>query len=202
MKPLSPRLRWLWWATGLLLAGGLAAGLELAFIVVDGRHDRPGHADVALVLGNMVDPANRPYPMLQSRLDRALERYRHGDYPFIIVSGGFDAPGGDEAAGMRAYLVGQGVPAEKIIVDQQGINTYASARFTARLLRERGWRSVCVVTDYYHVPRARLALRRFGVATVYSAHSQDTEPGNYYHLLREMAGLVKYALRSYDLPEP
>ena len=184
----------------MLLAGAIAPGLELAFIVLDGRHDRPGHADVALVLGNMVDPDNRPYPMLQSRLDRALELYRQGDYPFIIVSGGFDVPGGDEAAGMRAYLVAKGVPAEKIIVDSQGINTYASARFAAWLLRERGWRSVYVVTDYYHVPRARLALRRFGVGTVYSAHSRDTEPGNPYHLLHEMAGLVEYALRRYDSP--
>ena len=199
-NPPSPRRRWPRWLAGVLLIGVLSAVLEAAFIVVDGLHDRPGHADVALVLGNAVEADGRPSALLQSRLDRALEQYRHGDYPFIIVSGGFDVPGGDEATAMRAYLVGKGVPAERIIVDSQGVNTYASARFTARLLRERGWRSVCVVTDYYHVPRARLALRRFGVGTVYSVHSRDVERWNLYHLVREMAGMVKYALRSYDDP--
>ena len=200
MNPPDPRRRWLRRAAGLLLAGVLAAALEAAYIVADGLHDRPGHADVALVLGNTVEANGQPSTLLRNRLDRALEGYRHGDYPLVLVSGGVGSPGGDEAAAMRAYLLAQGVPPERIIADNQGRNTYASARFTARLLRQHGWRSVCVVTQYYHVPRARLALRRFGVGTVYTEHAHDAEPGNLYHLLREMAGMVKYALRSYGDP--
>ena len=176
----------------------LLVALEATYIIVDGLHDRPGRADVALVPGNMVKPDGQPYELLQNRLDRALEQYRHGDYPLIIVSGGFDQPGGDEAIAMRAYLVARGVPEKQIVVDSQGLNTYASARFTARLLREHGWRSVCVVTQYYHVPRTRLALRRFGVEPRYSAHAQEPGPLGADHLLHEMAGLVEYAVRSYS----
>ncbi len=190
--------RRLFWLAGLLTLVVLAAGLEAAYIVRDGLRDRPGKADVALVLGNTVEAGGKPSALLQGRLDRAVEQYQHGDYPLIVVSGGYERVGGDEATAMRTYLVSQGIPAEWIIADNQGINTYASARFTARLVRERGWRSVCVVTDYYHVPRARLALRRFGVGTVYSARSRSIDPTDIRHLLREMAGLVTYGLRSYS----
>ena len=179
----------------------LTAGLEAVYIVRDGLRDRPGKADVALVLGNAVKADGKPSALLQERLDRAAEGYRHGDYPLLIVSGGYGKIGGDEATAMRNYLVGQGLPADRIIIDSHGVNTYESARFTARLLHERGWRSVCVVTHYYHVPQTRLALHRFGVETVYSLHAGSYGEDQYkFHLAREMVGLVKYALRPYGDP--
>ena len=184
----------------VLLVVALLLLLEAVLIVGDGLRDRPGRADVALVLGNAVDAQNRPSARLQARLDRTAEGYRHGDFPCVIASGGVEPGGHDEAAIMRDYLAAHGVPAERIIADNQGINTYASARFTAQTMRARGWRSVYVVTQYYHVPRARLALTRFGVKTVYSAHARFFEPTDAYALLREMVGYVKYSLRGYDVP--
>ena len=195
------RRRHWWWVAAILLGVVVAGGLEAMWIVRDGMRDRPGKADVALVLGNTVEAGGKPSALLQERLDCAAEHYRRGDYPFVIVSGGYDKIGGDEATAMGNYLAAHGVPPERIIRDGHGVNTYESARFTARLLRERGWRSVCVVTHFYHVPRARLALRRFGVGTVYSAHAGSyAEEGFDVHLVREMAGLVKYALRPYGDP--
>ena len=129
-----------------------------------------------------------------------MEAYRHGDFPVVIASGGIEPDGQDEAAVMRAYLVAHGIPAANVIADNQGINTFASARFTAQTMRARGWQSAYVVTQYYHVPRARLALRQFGVRTVYSAHARYFEAYDAFALLREMVGYVKYALRSYDRP--
>ena len=190
-------LRW----TARLFLIGLAAGLlEAAVIVADGLRDRPGHADVALVLGNAVEPDGRPSARLAARLDRAVEGYRHGDFPRIIASGGIEDGARDEADVMSRYLVAHGVPAAEVIADNQGINTFASARYTARLMRERGWQSACVVTQYYHIPRARLALRRFGVGTVYSEHARFFEGRDAFSILREMAGYIKYTLRSYDPP--
>ena len=189
--------------TALLLLAALAAGmLEAAVIVGDGLRDRRGHADVALVLGNEVGPDGTPSARLRARLDRTAEGYRHDDFSWVIASGGAEPNGQDEAAVMRAYLVAHGVPAARVIADHEGINTYASARFTARTVRERGWQSVCVVTQYYHVPRARLALTRFGVGRVYSEHARFFEWRDAFAILREMAGNVTYRLRSYDRGAP
>ena len=38
--------------------------------------------------------------------------------------------------------------------------TRGEARAVARLAREHGWRSIVVVTSSYHVPRARMLVRR------------------------------------------
>ena len=181
----------------------MAAGLlEAALIVGDGLHDRPGRAEVALVLGNAVEADGRPSARLQARLDRAVEGYRHGDFPFVIASGGIEPGGQDEAAVMRGYLAAHGIPTANLIADNQGINTYASARFTSQIMHERGWKAVCVVTQYYHVSRARLALTRFGVHPVYSVHARYFEVYDAFAILREMAGYVKYSLRGYDVPAP
>ena len=186
------------WTARLFLIGLIAGLIEAAVIVGDGLRDRPGHADVALVLGNAVELDGRPSARLAARLDRAVEGYRHGDFPLIIVSGGIEEGTRDEADVMSRYLVANGIPPAKVITDNQGINTFASARFTAQLMHERGWKTVCVVTQYYHIPRARLALRRFGVGTVYSEHARFFEARDPFSILREMAGNVTYRLRKYD----
>jgi uncharacterized SAM-binding protein YcdF (DUF218 family) len=62
--------------------------------------------------------------------------------------------------------------------------------------------SVFVVSQYFHLPRARLALERFGISPVYSAHAHFFEWRDLYSSPRELAGYVRYYLRSYDYPKP
>ena len=64
--------------------------------------------------------------------------------------------------------------------------------------RVLSWRSVCVVTQYYHVPRSRLAMRRFGISPVYSVHARYFEWRDLFSICREVAGWAKYTLRRYE----
>jgi uncharacterized SAM-binding protein YcdF (DUF218 family) len=65
-------------------------------------------------------------------------------------------------------------------------------------MRERGFRSVLIISQYHHLPRARLAMRRFGIAPVYTAHARYFEWRDIYSICREIPGFLKYACRSYD----
>ena len=85
-----------------------------------------------------------------------------------------------------------------VIVDHDGATTFLSARNALRIARERNFKSVFVVSQYFHVPRTRLALQRFGVPAVYSAHAHYFELRDLYSAPREFAGYVSYLLRSYD----
>ena len=172
----------------------LAAGA----IVFAGLHDSPGRADLAVVLGNEVKGDGRPSPRLAARLDAAWYLYQEGRCQHILVSGGPEANGYDEAAVMAGYLAARGVPPDRLLQDNEGIDTYHTARNTRTILRQHGWRSVCVVTQYYHVPRARLAMRRFGIDPVYSVHARYFEWRDLFSICREVAGWVKYTLRPYD----
>ena len=173
----------------------LAAGA----IVVSGLHDVPGKADLAVVLGNEVQGDGHPSPRLAARLDAAWNLYQAGQCRAILVSGGVEANGYDEARVMAGYLAARGVPPDVLLQDNRGVDTYSTARNTRSILRQHGWKSVCVVTQYYHVPRSRLAMRRFGISPVYSYHARYFEWHDLFSICREVAGWVKYSLRSYDV---
>ncbi len=197
MKP-SRRSRIVRWTPA---AVGGAAGLfalAMAALVAFGLCDHLGESEVGLVLGNAVEADNRPSAHLQARLDAALRLRRLGYFDRVIVSGGVDPQGHDEAAVMRDYLVAHGVPAEAVIVDSAGVNTYESARHTVAIMREHDWRGVCVVTHYFHVPRARLALGHFGAHDVSSGSARTFAWRDLYSTAREVIAYGWYAWRHYD----
>ncbi|XHR30272.1 MAG: YdcF family protein [Chthoniobacteraceae bacterium] len=168
----------------------------LVALVASGLNDHLGQADVALVLGNKIERDGRPSSRLQARLDRTIELYRSGYFPVIIVSGGIGIEGYDEALVMRDYLVSKGIPALAVIMDNKGITTFASAENAREIMRDRGYKSVFVISQYFHIPRSRMALSKLGIAPVYSAYARYFEARDLYSSLREVAGYLRYYCRS------
>lgn len=189
----------------LLLAIGAVASFILlctVILVFSGLHDEIGHADIALVLGSKVELDGTPSPRLRARLDRTVELYQVGYFPAVIASGGVGKEGYDEAAVMRDYLVAHGVPQERVIVDSKGDTTFASARNTAEIVRQRKISSVFVITQYFHIPRSKLALEHFGIKTVYAAHAHWFEQRDFYSAPREVAGYIRYLFRLFPPVNP
>jgi len=170
--------------------------LAATLIVVDGLTDDIHAADVAIVPGNTVEKDGRPSARLSARLDQTAALYRQGLFPDVIVSGGVGREGFDEAEVMKRYLIEHGVPEDSIHVDSAGATTRLTARNAARIMRENGWRSAIVVSQYFHVPRMRLALQRSGVTPVFSAHARYFERRDVYSIAREVVGYGAYYLRA------
>ena len=184
---------------GLLLVAlpiMLAFILSATLIVADGLTDDIHAADVAIVPGNTVEKDGRPSARLSARLDQTVALYRQGLFHDVIVSGGVGSEGFDEAEVMKRYLVENGVPEGSIHVDSGGATTHLTARNASRMMRENGWRSAMVVSQYFHVPRMRLALKRSGVTPVFSAHAQYFELRDVYSIAREVVGYGAYLLRA------
>jgi vancomycin permeability regulator SanA len=182
-------IKWGW----RLLLGLIAVAMVAVFLLAwDGLHDRLGKADAALVLGSKVELNGIPSPRLQARLDKAVKLYREGYFPVIIVSGGTGKEGYDEATVMRSYLLSSGIPWDRIVTDSHGVTTQATAADTARILHERHGESVLVISQYFHLPRCRMALFNNGVKQVYSAHADFFELRDAYSLLRELPACIKY----------
>ena len=175
-------------ALGLWLAG-------CAIILVTGVQDRVRPADVGVVLGSKVYSSGKPSPALQARLDEALSLWRRNEVRNLFVSGGFGKEGFDESLVMRDYLVAHGVPAAAIVTDGHGDDTMLTARHTATLMRERHWTSAFVITQYFHVPRTRLALQTCGVNVVGWEHARYFEIRDFYSVPREAIGYPDYMLR-------
>jgi vancomycin permeability regulator SanA len=169
-----------------------------ALLAADGLRDEIHPADVAIVPGNTVERDGQPSGRLRARLDKTLELYRGGLFGYVIVSGGVGAEGFDEAEVMKRYLVGRGVPEDRVIADGGGATTSLTARNAAEIMRRNRWGSALVVSQYFHIARTRLAVEGYGVGPVYSAHAEYFELRDLYSLAREVIGYGAYLVRRYD----
>ncbi|SDG84653.1 YdcF family protein [Janthinobacterium sp. YR213] len=182
----------------IILLGSSVAGLFLlatATLVLAGLRDKLAPADVIVVPGNTIAPDGTPSPRLQARLDVALKQFQEHRAPRILVSGATGKEGFDEAASMARYLQSRGVPANAILEDNQGWTTDATARNAAALMRQHGWRTAMVATQYFHVPRFRLALERSGIAVSGNVHAPYFELRDLYSVPRETVGYAVYFMR-------
>jgi len=164
-------------------------------IAIDGQFDNLHAADLAVVLGSKVNRDGRPSNGLKARLDHAVELYRQGYCRFILVSGGHGREGFDEPVVMHRYLHEQGVPDAVIFEDDAGNNTWATAQNTALFLKAHHLKSVLIISEYFHVPRCRLAFARFGIQPIYWSHAHLWARRNFYSLPREVIGYVGYYFR-------
>jgi uncharacterized SAM-binding protein YcdF (DUF218 family) len=99
---------------------------------------------------------------------------------------------------MKQYLIAHGLPSMRIFVDSKGDNTYLTAKRTAQLMTEHQWQSAIAISQYFHLPRTKLALQRFGVKTVYTAHADFFELRDLYSTVREVFSYGSYQIRSFD----
>jgi SanA protein len=136
---------------GYVLARGTGATDDVSSV-------RP--AQVAIVLGALVQPDGRMSGMLQDRVDRALQLWRAKKVSRILVSGDHLRWGYDEPTTMRRALQAAGVPADAIFTDHAGVDTRATMVRARRVFRVR---DAIVVTQGFHMGRALYLARAAGL---------------------------------------
>ncbi len=153
----------------LLLSIGMVGLAALAATISFVRSTAAGHiftesdvpaTPVALVLGAKVNPDGTPSAFLAARLDLAKRLYDSGLVEMIIVSGDHLAPEFDEPLAMRNYLIETGLPAEKVIADPGGFDTYESCLRAKRIFNLS---QLIIVTQTYHLVRAVATCRALGI---------------------------------------
>jgi uncharacterized SAM-binding protein YcdF (DUF218 family) len=138
---------------GLLVVGLLYLAATLAQVLWAARHDEARPAQAIIVLG-AAQYNGRPSPVLQARLDHAVDLYRKHLAPVIVVTGGRQV--GDrftEATASANYLLARAVPDADILREVSGRSTWESLEATARFLRVRRVSAVLLVSDPFHSER-------------------------------------------------
>ncbi|HMC90549.1 MAG TPA: YdcF family protein [Gemmataceae bacterium] len=98
---------------------------------------------------------------LADRAVRAAELYHAGWAPRVVASGRQLRRYAGISELMRRDLLERGVPANSVVVfPHTSDSTREEAQALGRLVVERGWRRVVVVTSNYHTRRARYIFRR------------------------------------------
>ncbi|MDG5486224.1 YdcF family protein [Mycolicibacterium gadium] len=138
-------------ALALFLAGVI--GLAADIVAFTGRSDA-SQADAAIVLGAAVDD-DAPSPVFSERLRHAAELFDSGQVKWIVVTGGVGQ--GDtlaESEAGSAWLIGSGIPADRILIETQSRTTKQNLVFVRPLLSEHDINRVLIVSDPLHMRRA------------------------------------------------
>ena len=133
------------------------------------RHHEPA---AAIVVMGAAQYDGRPSPVLQARLDRALELYRQGLAPLLVTTG--SKREGDrftEGFAGYQYLSSLGVPDEDIANVDIGTNTWEELSAASDELRRRAPGQpanaarvrVLIVSDSYHSLRLEHTAREVGL---------------------------------------
>jgi uncharacterized SAM-binding protein YcdF (DUF218 family) len=170
--------------------------LSALVLVTNGLKERVEQSDAAVILGNEVYLNGEPSPQLKARLDRALELFRQQLFPTMVVSGAIEKNGTDESLGMRQYLMNHGVPAEAIILDPRGFDTMDTAEDTVALMIQHGWKRVMVISQYFHLPRCRLAFRKAGIEDPYASYARYFSWHDLWAITRELVAYPVYWLKT------
>jgi len=161
------RLRRLFF-TGLF--GALAyTAIQLWDIHRVGHLDHKRSADCAIVLGAAAWH-DKPSPVLRERLNHAITLFRDRKIRFLILTGGYgkDAPFSESEVGLE-YCVDQGVPREKIRVERESLNTIDNLREAREIMTDEGWRTALLVSDPWHLKRARRMASDLGLEVYVTA---------------------------------
>ena len=120
--------------------------------------------DVGLVLGTSArGRAGWENPFFANRIAAAAELYRAGKVKHLILSGDNRRVGNDEPTDMRNALAKHGVPASATTLDYAGFRTLDSF---ARAKEVFGVRKLTIITDDFHVERALLLARHYGIDAI------------------------------------
>ena len=103
-----------------------------------------------LVLGASVTSDGVPSPILQDRLDTAIDLYNKGVAPKLLLSGDNGQMVYNEVKAMQNYALEAGVDENDIYLDHAGFSTYESI-YRAKYIFKVD--SMIVVTQTYHLYR-------------------------------------------------
>lgn len=173
----------------------MAVGI-LLFAIVEGciissyRAKGDANLDYIIVLGAQVKEKG-PSAALKFRLDTAYDYLAENENTICIVSGGqgVNEPC-SEAQGMHDYLVGKGIPEERIIMEDKSTDTSENIAFSSKFLDIEN-DSVGIVTNNFHVFRGVHLAKHFGIKNVCGIAA----PSNIYfqlnNMVREFFGIMK-----------
>lgn len=187
---------------GLLLSilSIIAFWLWCAWQVYDfSQPNNQPHGDVAIVLGAAAW-GEKPSPVLRERINHALALYQTHQVHKLMFTGGTPKQGfPTEAEVARKFAIKQGIPADDILFENKSKDTFQNLVNARRLMRKHHLKTAVLVSDPYHMARARAMALDLGMdvtvsPTPTSRFLHASKEVQYKFFLQESYGLFIYRL--------
>jgi len=151
-------------------------------------------SDAIVVLGGSISPSGLLSLESLRRTNRGIELYLRGLAPVLVLLGGSTGGGPTEAEVRAAQAQLHGIPADAILTDTHARTTREEAARVKALLEPRRARTVLLVTNGGHLPRARPLFERAGFEVRSVPSDPPIEPDTPESRLAETRVLVKEML--------
>lgn len=174
----------------------LLLGYMAIRITAQGDRDEAQPAGAIVVLG-AAQFNGTPGGVFEARLQHAVQLYKDGIAPYLVVTGGkLPADRTTEAGAARAWAIDHGVPPEDILGEDQGRSTLESIEAVRALFLSHGITSAVFVSDETHMLRVlRMAsdqgIVAWGSPTRTSPSDRD-EARRRKAMFHELAGIAAY----------
>lgn len=129
----------------MALIAAAAYGFTAAGRYLEAPAQAPAAADLIVALGGDHTERSR----------KAAELYKLGFAPKVMLTGMEGTP--DQTNPRARHIIKEGVPATALIFDGHSTNSWGEAVNTLQVMRERGMRTVLVVSDPPHMRRLNWA---------------------------------------------
>ena len=146
------------------------------------------HPRVAVVFGASVFSNGDLSPMLEDRVDTAIELYRAKQIDKILVSGDARHRSYNEPKAMYEYLISHAVDQRDVVIDDAGLSTYETC---LRAKEVYGLRRAVLVTQRFHLPRSLYLANELGLDAVGVASDIRLKREVDYQRVREWAAEIK-----------
>lgn len=148
-----------------------------------------------------------------ARVRYAARLHRETELPLMTVGGKPDGGAISEATLMKSALEYEfGVPVR--LVENESATTLDGARLAAPILKEAGYTRILLVTDYWHMRRAKAAFKQAGIGVIAAPMGYRgvrlTDPAEWLPTaegltmsrlaLRELAGSVVFQVKMLIFP--
>lgn len=94
-----------------------------------------------------------------ARIEKTVELYKQGWAPTIIYSGAAAEGDISNAEAMHNISVKMGVASSDIIMEEKSVDTAENAKYTAAIIKKKGYSSMILVTSPYHQRRTMELFR-------------------------------------------
>lgn len=197
-KKFFPKLNF--WQKGIIFLDVMAISLLIAIILINlnvASISQPyiftdlqklPDSQTVLVLGASVYRNQILSDMLKDRADTAIELYQAGKVKNFLVSGDNRQKNYNETAAMQKYLLGRGIPQDKIFLDYAGFDTYDSL-YRARDVFQT--KDLIIATQNFHLPRAVYIGRQLGMEVYGFPADKRLYRNVWLNILREKLANVK-----------
>ncbi|MCR4579267.1 MAG: YdcF family protein [Treponema sp.] len=204
---------WFWkkWKLWLKLTVGsllciafIISFINLIFIWTPRLTDLQEEGDYVILLGGGIDKNGKLPPSVMKRVEKTAEYLKLHENAVCVVTGGtLKWLPYAEAPEIKRQLVAAGISQERILVEDQALDTIQNFQYSCKMLAEYSGLSqeeilksrIIVVSNFYHLRRAERLAARMGFENISGIGAQCAPIQIPMSYVREICAYVKLNLR-------